>query len=272
VLEGALHRIFTAVARVCLRHGMPYDAVAELAKRAFVDVAYREFTVPGRKQSASRVALLTGVHRKDIARMLAAASPGDPATSARVAHSARVIAGWRRDPAFLDRRGKPIVLAFDQGSPSFVDLVRTYGGGDVPPRAVLDELVRVGAVRRDKRGNIRLDAAAYVPTATSAERLVIFGTDVADLIAVLDHNLAREPEAGFFQRKVAYDNLPAEALDDIHARVRREGQAVLEKLDKVMAKHDRDANPKVRGTGRKRAMVGIYYFADDADESSESEE
>ena len=40
----------------------------------------------------------------------------------------------------------------------------------------------------------------------------------------------------------------------------RESQALLEKLDRWLATHDRDANPGVDGSGRKRAGVGIYYF------------
>mgnify|MGYP000943715210 CR=1 FL=1 len=86
---------------------------------------------------------------------------------------------------------------------------------------------------------------------------------VSDLVATIDHNLASGPDAGRFQRRVAYDNLPAEAIAEIHARVRREGQALLERLDRVMARRDRDANPRAGGTGRKRAMVGVYFAVDD---------
>ena len=71
-LESALYLIFKAIARVALARALPYDAVAEVAKRAFIDVAYREFVIPGRKPSASRVSVLTGIHRKEIARALAA--------------------------------------------------------------------------------------------------------------------------------------------------------------------------------------------------------
>ncbi|TFH25635.1 MAG: hypothetical protein E4H03_00195 [Myxococcales bacterium] len=268
-LSAALYRIFRSLARLCLRHGVPYDQVSELAKRAFVDVAELEFTIPGRKQSASRVALLTGIHRKDIARMRAAEAPGDAAASTKVAAAARVIAGWRRDRRFLDRRGHSMALPFDGDGPSFIELVRRYGRGDLPARAVLDELQRVGAVTQLKDGRIRLAATGYVPLTTSDESIEIFGSDVSDLVATIDHNIAGAPDSGFFQRKVADDNLPVEALEDIDGRIRREGQALLEKLDRVMARHDRDTNPKVEGSGRKRAMLGVYFFAEDVTEEDE---
>jgi len=263
-LGAALYRIFQALARLCLRHGVSYEAAAEIAKRAFVDVARREFVIAGRKQSASRIALLTGIHRKDVGRMLAAERPSDAGGAARVAYAARVIAGWRRDEEFRDARGGPAALAFDEGSPSFVDLVKRHGGGDVPGRAVLDELTRVGAVTRLRDGRIKLTARAYVPAAASEESLAILGSDVSDLISAIDHNLSSTPEAGLFQRRVSYDNLPDDAVDEIHARVRREGQSMLERLDRFFARRDRDSNPRVEGSGRRRAMAGVYFFTDDA--------
>src|SRR6185295_19323680 len=159
--------------------------------------------------------------------MLAATRPDDPAAGSRVAYAERVIAGWRRDPEFADARGVPAALGFDEGSPSFVDLVKRYGGRDVPGRAVLDELTRVGAVTRLRDGRIKLTARAYVPAAASEESLAILGSDVSDLISAIDHNLSSTPEAGLFQRRVSYDNLPDDAVDEIHARVRREGQSML---------------------------------------------
>jgi hypothetical protein len=34
-------------------------------------------------------------------------------------------------------------------------------------------------------------------------------------------------------------------------------------MDRWMSERDRDVNPRVAGTGRKRAVVGIYYFQED---------
>jgi hypothetical protein len=260
-LKAALYAVLSALARICVRNGFPFEAFTELAKHAFVDVAKREFTIAGRKQSASRVSLLTGLHRKEVGRMLTSEQPHEVAAD-KIAYSAAVIAGWRRDKRFLDKRGNPAALPFDDAAASFAELVRRYGGGDVPPRAVLDELVRVGAVATRRDGRIKLAATAYVPAMTSAEGMSFLGSDVSDLIRTIDHNLSETTGRGYFQRKVAYDNLPQEALDEILDRVERDGQSVLEKLDRVMARRDRDANPKAGGSGRHRAMVGIYCFVE----------
>jgi hypothetical protein len=97
------------------------------------------------------------------------------------------------------------------------------------------------------------------------EALTILCTDVCDPITVIDHTRFGTGE-GFFQRKVSYDNLPVEAVAEIRARVDDEGQALLERLDEAMSVLDRDSNPAVQGSGRKRAMLGIYYFEEDVEE------
>jgi hypothetical protein len=141
-------------------------------------------------------------------------------------------------------------------------LVRRYSG-DMPVRAILDELLRVRAVELLEDGRIRLLARSYVPATGEVEKLGILGTDVADLIATIDRNLRCPPSEAYFQRKVQYDNLPTEVMQELQILAREHAQAFIEQLDRWMAARDRDVNPTVQGTGRKRAMLGIYYFEED---------
>ena len=80
------------------------------------------------------------------------------------------------------------------------------------------------------------------------------------LIATIDNNLQADPMGPLFQRKVAYDNLPDEVLPEFRGLSAKRAQALLEKLDRWLAQRDRDVTPTVRGTGRNRAGLGIYYF------------
>ena len=82
----------------------------------------------------------------------------------------------------------------------------------------------------------------------------------------------RPPGGRFFQRKVSYDQLVEQALPGLRAKVGLNAQELLEKLDAQMAPFDRDANPEVDGSGRKRAMIGIYYFEEDCDDDASSSE
>ena len=53
---------------------------------------------------------------------------------------------------------------------------------------------------------------------------------------------------------------PAEAAEKFRNLSAGKAKKLLELLDRWLAKHDRDVNPEVRGTGRMKAGLGIYYF------------
>ena len=258
-LQLAVLRVLRALTRVLVRHGMTLPAFVELAKRAYVDVALKDFTIPGRKPSVSRAALLTGLTRRETQRLVDAqesAAGNDYALPEN--RAARVVAGWVRDAAFHGSDGQPLVLPFEGAEPTFSTLVRRHGG-DVPPRALLDELRRVGTVERMDDGSVKLLTRAYIPRASDAAKLRILAADVPYLIGTIDHNL-QGLEPSRFQRKVMYDNLPKEAMDEFRATSSRHAQELIELLDSWLAQHDRDANPAVSGTGRVRAGVGVFTF------------
>lgn len=235
---------------------MPYAAFAELARAVYVDVALREFEIPGRKQTISRVAVLTGLTRKEVLRLMRMTETAEAA--ARPHRVERVVSGWVRDPTFI-AVGEPAVLPLDGAGASFEELVRRYSG-DMTPRAVLDELVRVGVAEQVDGGRVRLLRRAYIPGGGEVEKLPILGTDVRDLITTIDHNLIVPPAEAWLQRSVAYDNLPEEYVRRLRAAVSRGGQDFLERWDRELASHDRDVNPSIEMSGRMRAVIGVYYL------------
>jgi hypothetical protein len=245
---------------------MSFKAFLDIAKHTYVEVAAAEFRIPGKKQSTSRIALLSGLTRKEVQRLLDAPVANDSEAGERYNRAARVVAGWVRDTDFSDPDGNPKVLALQDGSTedrgSFAELVRRFSG-DIPFRAILDELLRVGVVEKLDDGNVRLKTRAYIPESGDADKLNILGTDVSDLVATIDHNIQRGAADPFFQRKVMYDNVPAEALQEFRRLSGAQAQALLERLDKWLSQHDRDAHPKTTGTGRMRTGIGIYYFEED---------
>ncbi len=264
-LNDSLTRLLRPLVRVLLRLGVPYGTFAELARRVYVDVADKDFPPPGRKQSDSRIATITGLTRKEVLRLKREPLNGGHQLIERFNRAARVIGGWTSDPAFqLDGTARPLTL--EGTSPNFGELVARHSG-DVPVRAILDELLRVGAVTQDAQGWLQLVRPAYVPEDDLHAKVGILGTDVADLIATIDHNMQESADKGRFQLKVSYDNLPQEALAAFHQQVSLQGYALLKAFDGYLREQDRDSNPDARGTGRMRAGVGIYYF----EESREQE-
>ena len=259
LLSAAVLRLLRPLVRILLRNGVSYSTFSDFVKWVYVDVASKEFGIEGRKQSTSRVSVITGLSRKEVMRVRKLPKPDDSASTERYNRAARVIAAWRRDRNFLDAEGRPAPLPMAGADVSFSELVKRFSG-DVPVRATLDELIRVGAVERLEDGSVSLLTRTYIPERSDADKLHILGTDVAHLMSTFDHNLKSDPIGPFFQRKVAYDNLPDEVLPGFRKHSAKKAQTLLESLDRWLAQRDRDVTPTVKGTGRNNAGIGIYYF------------
>ncbi|MCG7898654.1 MAG: DUF6502 family protein [Candidatus Thiodiazotropha lotti] len=262
ILTASILKLLRPLVRLMLRNGFTYGDFADLSKWTFMDVASKEFGIPGRKQTVSRVSVITGLTRKEVSRLQKIDTPDDSAIAHQYNRAARVISGWLRDKRFTNKKGEPAALEFDRGKNSFSDLVREHSG-DVPPRAIYDELLRVGTIAKNESGKITLLSDGYIPRTGETGKLHILGTDVELLIDTIDHNLQTGSQSPYFQRKVAYDNLPVEALPEFRNLSAEKSQALLLECDKYLSRHDRDVTSESDGTGRIQAGIGIYYFEKD---------
>lgn len=257
-LARAIYKVLRPMVRLLMRHGVSYRTFADIARYVYVDVAEQDFALEGRKISHARAAVLTGINRKDIAKLKERPHPlsGTPQEAPNPA--ARIITGWLNDRRFRSADGEPHVLDVEGGEPNFTTLVHDYSS-DVPVRALLDELERLGAVKRTG-DQVTLLVRAYVPVENMEENLRIFGTAVADLLRTMDHNIAGLPLGRLLQRTVSYDDIPVELLEQIRRRGRTEGEAFLLQVNEWLAACDRKENPQLAGSGRVRAGIGIYYL------------
>jgi len=259
VLSTAVLQLLRPLVRILLRESVSHRTFADLAKRVYVEVAGEEFGIDGKRQTVSRIAILTGLTRKDVQRLLALPPESRTPVEEEYHRASRVITAWLRNPKFGDSKGHPRPLPMEGKRSSFSALVKSYSG-DIPVRAVLDELLRVGAVKQLKDGRICLVSRGYIPQKGSAEKLQVLGADTADLISTIDHNIYLKPTEPRFQRKVMYDNVPTAAAKEFRTLAAAEGQELLEKLDRWLAHRDRDTNPASKGSGRVRVGLGIFQF------------
>lgn len=261
-LSRALLRLLRPLARLLLRNGVSCAEFTEFAKRAYVMTALEDFAIEGRKPTVSRAAVVTGLTRKEVKRLSGAegdAAGDDVRTYNR---AVRVITGWVRDSDFHDSDGNPAVLGMHGGEGGgFPALVRRFSG-DMPVRAVLDELVRVGVVAEEEGGGVRLLKRAYVPAGDDAQQLHIFGTNVADLIRTIDHNLSGATP--LFQRTVSYDSVPRPVLEEWRKYAGEQSQQLLEEFDRRLASYESTGETEYIHDARVRTGVGIFYFEDES--------
>lgn len=261
---AATRRILRALVRVLLRCGIPYPVFSELARWTYAEVAEREFALDGRRQTNSRISVITGLSRKEVLRLRRLPMPVDEGSVERFHRGARIVSAWVREHAPKDGGSLPAPLVFDGEGPSFTALVAAHGG-DVPPRAVLDELLRAGVAERDG-DRVRLLTRAYLPAGDEAEgeRVAILGTDVAALLRTIDHNLQSPPEQRRFQRRVLYRGVPATGLEPVKALASQRGQTLLEELDQVLAEQVAQPGQQAPGDGPSRqVMFGMFWAEED---------
>ncbi len=267
-LAAALRRILTPLVRLLIARQVPYAYLAGLLKEIYVDVAERDFPVPGKPQTDSRIHLLTGVHRKDVKRLRGRRRDADTVPE-EVSLGGLVIARWIGLPEYLDRAGRPRPLPrFAReagGAPSFEGLVRSVSR-DIRPRAVLDDWLAKGLVRLDAEDRVVLDVEAFVPDRDFDEKSYFLGRNVHDHIAAAVENLLTAPPP-FLDRSAHYSGLTELSVREIETLAREQAMQALKAVNRralVLQKRDRG-----RPDATRRVNFGAYVFtADEADEGA----
>src|SRR5262245_20100242 len=81
-----------------LANDVPFGLLEARLRELFVEVAESELALPGRRQTDSRVSLLTGINRKEV-RRIRAAEHGQPGPSSfSMNYATSLISRWLTDP------------------------------------------------------------------------------------------------------------------------------------------------------------------------------
>ena len=256
VLRGLLRPLV----RTMIARGLTAPVVYGLLKRVYVEVAESHFALDDKPLTDSRIAMLTGVHRKDIRTIRAETDDGASQARRKSALLATVIGQWMTNPEFLDDTGAPRPLP--RSEDGFDALVRT-GSKDVRPRTVLDELMRGGMVADGPDGLLSLQSQAVVGTGNTADREAFFAANVGDHLAAASENLLADAPP-FFERAGFYNQLTAASIDQIEETARRDAQSLLEALSHQSSALRR-AQDDDDDTPRQRYRMGIYFYREDTD-------
>ncbi len=255
------------IVRLLLRSGIPWKDFAELGKTAYVEVATDEFGIRGRPTNASRVAILSGLSRREVARQrdLLEADLGE-AENSYMNPAQRVLTGWHQDPEYLLADGKPREIVQEGKSPSFVDLCQRYAG-DIPATALLKELRKVGAVHETDGQKLRVLQRVYFPAQFDAAKVLRAGGVMEDIGNTVVYDLLSPDGQGLrFERRAENDFIDLRHLPAFQAMLAAEGQAFLERVDAWLSDHEAKRTPAGENPPRvMRLGVGVYHIQTDLD-------
>jgi len=260
-LLAACRQLLHPLVRMLLRHGVSYGEFSDSVRGAYIDIAKNELVPAGRPQTDARIAILTGLTKHEVVRVRNLDAAGDDAIGTN--RIARVLQGWSQDPQYLGPYGLPLEVPFTGATKSFEELVRRYAD-DVPARALLEELVRVGAAIEMADGYVRLVNRTYLPAPLDPAGLERFGTAVSYFVDTVAFNLQkkRQGEGRFERYAMTVEGLSPSAFQLFDALVREKGQELLVALDDWLGQYETKGGHKLPTSEAIKTGVGIFHFID----------
>ncbi len=193
-----------------LRSGVRHPEFSAAMKQVFLDQARHELDRLGGKQNDSAISMLSGLHRKDVKALLESLATQERKPTevtreqlGRPTVPSQVITRWMT----LEW---PEVLPFAGEAPSFEAVTRQVSN-DVHPRAILNELIRLGMVT-DEQEQVRLCRDAFIMDPQSVEAGNLFAGSCADHLAAGVHNLSLPGPRKFLEQSVFADGLSQESI------------------------------------------------------------
>lgn len=189
VAKDALRQILEPLAGFVLDSGLSTGEFHNLFREAAVRSAASKQRKTADRVNISGIAATTGIPRAEISRILKSKIPtGDPIRNTAQQSTNRILAGWHSDPKFTTAGGQPSDLKLFGRSATFDALAKKYGRG-LPTRALLDELLRAGAIELLPNQKVRAKALIAIERGVNAQMIRAYGERASDLLSTLLINM-----------------------------------------------------------------------------------
>lgn len=240
-----LDALFAPTARVLVARGVVFPEFMERMKSHYIAAAQAQAEQEDMKVTDSRLSVMTGLQRRDIARL-----KDKKLKEKRVHHLARLVALWQNETDY------PKTLPKSGPAPSFEALAQIVHR-DVHPRTMLDALEAAGTVSVSE-DSITLQATSYQPLAGTDDQIGYLARNVGDhATAATENVLGRDPR--HFERAVHYTKLTDAQIAELETDFAKAEMEILEKVSQKAAKM------KAEGTGTLRFRAGSYFYTSKGD-------
>jgi hypothetical protein len=257
-VNAAILRMLGPLVRLLLAVGIGVGDFMAIVKVAYVRAA-RDGGRERRgevRPNASRIAVVTGLTRGEVAAMLAT-DTDERRTSDRGRHRAeRVLSGWWNDPDFQNPEGDPAVLPISGSHRSFKELVKRYSN---EPRSapILDELLRVNAVKRLPDGSLKAVSRSYATVRWNPDGIASLGEQLAEHCSTLLHNL-EHPGEPRLARRIVNAQLDPNYRPMLVRDIQEQLEATATSIDDAL--NDRRATVTPVQGGREAVRLGVVMY------------
>lgn len=244
-----LTALLSPVVRFSLSRGVHLSQISEILKRCLVLEAQRQIAASSQKVTVSRIAVMTGVSRREVVAALEASD--DEEQPANII--ARVVQKWTGDKRFRLKSGGPRPLTFKGTSSDFSKLASLVSQ-DLNPATVLFELERLKLVEcREGEAHLKSDFADYGES--PEKKLDLLGRNIDTVISASEANIYHPSENPELVLRTEFDNLVASELPQLKAWIRKEGLEFHKRLREKLSRYDKDLNETSEANGGGRIVV-----------------
>jgi hypothetical protein len=254
--------VLRPIAKILLRCGIGFREFSEVARAAFVDVASSDYGLRGRPTNISRVAVMTGLTRKEVRRLRDKIQDGERSVVVKTTPLCEVLHRWHSEDEFLSDTGEPKALPFSGESGTFSSLVKRYGG-DIPPGAMRTELKRVSAIEEDDEGTLRVTRRYVHPVGIEEKLVQLLIHSAYPLMSNIAHNVDAENNSETWPQYTAFtESVRKTDLSRIRRISADRLSDIAESFDDLFiayeALHDNDQVDSDKGM----LAIGVFYYED----------
>lgn len=208
----------------------------------------------------SGIAATTGIPRAEVSRILKSKNKSgdrsEKTADAPLQSTNRILAAWHEDPKFTGPNGQPDDLKLYGRGATFETLAKRYGRG-IPTRAVLDELIRAGAIELLPTQRVRAKASMTVERGMSPRVIRAFGDRASELLSTMLANM-RKPDSPKFIANVSDSSLSRSSLPLFRKDLSLRGADFLAETQEAFSRGPRSRSKKQRDEGVVRVSVTIF--------------
>jgi len=262
-LNKAIGKMLKPLVKLLMHKGITYIGLQELLKETYVEVAdlNASFQLNNKRQTDSRISLLTGVHRKEVKRIREAINTTKTEKEIKASISAQMMAKWLGHPNFIDEQGEPKALHKQHDTAlSFSDLVFSVSK-DKHPRSILDDWLQQGFITIDKEQLIWLNKEGYAAPEDMEEKLFFAGKNIEQHLTTVTHNLTSN-NTPLFDRAVYYHQLSENSALEIETLSKALLLETLKTVNKKAAQLQQQDADQAELT-QHSIHIGAYFAKDD---------
>lgn len=267
LISRSIYQLLGSIVRLGLRNGLTYKEFSSITKQLYVRIAAEEYGLQGRPTNMARIALMTGLDRKEIKKIMSLLGEHYDEMPEAPDRMSNILTTWHENPIYLNKK-EPLEISIKGPAPSFEHLVKSYGG-DIATVTVLREFKRSKTISMNTIGDkVQVHKRHYIPNykmddKTPAElvnpEVIAQGSSMLiDHINTIFHNLYRD-DTGHRERidlRATNTSIPKEAVNEFYRLVDHKGIQLLEEIDHWLSQHEvPDSSDESERLG-----IGFYFI------------